>query len=82
MPINIDPHVLPVLFGTLPPSFEEQVDGRMCYHEEGDSILICKPWLNEAEDEFKLTELHQAIQSVFAMFPEFDQLLLQPGPPR
>ena len=43
MPINIQPHVLPVLFGTLPPSFAEQVSDRMCFHEEGDNILICNP---------------------------------------
>lgn len=81
MPINLNPRVLPVLFGTLPPSFEEEVGERMCYHEEADNILICKSWLNEAEEDFKKTELYQALQRVFNEIPEFDQLLLQPGPP-
>ena len=79
MPINLKPQVKPVLFGTLPPSFAEQVGDKMCFHEEGDNILICKPWLDEAEEGFKQSELHQALQRVFSEFPDHDQLVLQPG---
>ncbi len=78
MTIEINPRVVPVLFGDLPSSFEEQVAGRMVYHFEGDNILVLKAWMDEAEDEFKTTELYRALQQVFEQFPAFAQLVLQP----
>ncbi len=78
MPITIEPRIVPMLIGHLPPSFEEQVDGRMIYHQEGDNFLIYKDSLLEAEEDFKETELYQALHQAFEEFPAAYQILLQP----
>ncbi|MSU46512.1 MAG: hypothetical protein EXS42_05180 [Lacunisphaera sp.] len=74
-----DARVIPTLYATLPASFEEQVAGRMAYQVEGDNIYLMKTWVDEAEPEFKTTEMHAALVELFVRFPDHDAVVLQPA---
>jgi hypothetical protein len=63
-----------------PASFEELVDGRMAYFdysaECGGMFHVTWNNVNEAEDEFKATDLWQTLYQAFEQNPEMRELHL------
>ena len=82
MRIEIHSRVAPALFCTAPSSFEEQTAGRMSYITEGEKIVVPKSSLEAAEEDFKQTDLYQALHKAFKSHPNIVELVLEAPKPK
>jgi hypothetical protein len=64
------------LHATAPANFEQLASSQLAYDLEDDRIYLRRDWLDEAEPEFKKTELFTALKLLFDQHPTAEYVVL------